>query len=46
MRPVLELIERVGPSDANVLLTGENGSGKGSVAAALHASRRARPSRC
>ena len=37
MRPVLELIERVGPSDANVLITGENGTGKGSVAAALHA---------
>ena len=37
MRPVLEMIERVGPSDANVLVTGENGSGKGSVAAALHA---------
>jgi len=37
MRPVLELIERVGPSDANVLVTGENGSGKGSVASALHA---------
>ena len=37
MRPVLELIERVGPSDANVLITGENGTGKGTVAAALHA---------
>jgi DNA-binding NtrC family response regulator len=37
MQPVLELIERVGPSDANVLITGENGSGKGTVAAALHA---------
>ncbi len=37
MEPVLELIERVGPSDANVLITGENGSGKGTVAAALHA---------
>jgi len=37
MRPVLELIERVGPSDANVLISGENGSGKGTVAAALHA---------
>jgi len=38
MRPVLELIERVGPSDANVLITGENGTGKGVVARALHAS--------
>lgn len=37
MRPVLELIERVGPSEANVLITGENGSGKGTVAQALHA---------
>ncbi len=37
MRPVVELVERVGPSDANVLITGENGTGKGVVAAALHA---------
>lgn len=37
MAPVLELIERVGPSDANVLITGENGTGKGLVARALHA---------
>jgi DNA-binding NtrC family response regulator len=37
MRPVLELIARVGPSDANVLVTGENGSGKGTIAQALHA---------
>jgi DNA-binding NtrC family response regulator len=37
MRPVLEMIERVGPSDANVLITGENGSGKGTIAQALHA---------
>ena len=36
MRPVLELIARVGPSDANVLVTGDNGSGKGTVATALH----------
>jgi DNA-binding NtrC family response regulator len=36
MRPVLELIARVGPSDANVLVTGENGTGKGVVAQALH----------
>ncbi len=45
MRPVLELIARVGPSDANVLVTGENGSGKGTIAQALHAvsSRGTRP---
>jgi DNA-binding NtrC family response regulator len=36
MRPVLEMIERIGPSDANVLITGENGTGKGVVAQALH----------
>jgi DNA-binding NtrC family response regulator len=36
MRPVLEIISRVGPSDANVLITGENGTGKGVVAQALH----------
>jgi DNA-binding NtrC family response regulator len=38
MRPVLELIERVGPSDANVLVTGEHGTGKELVAQWLHAS--------
>src|SRR5579872_2281752 len=37
MRPVIELIQRVGPSEANVLITGENGTGKGTVAQALHA---------
>jgi DNA-binding NtrC family response regulator len=37
MQPVMELISRVGPSDANVLITGENGTGKGVVAQALHA---------
>jgi DNA-binding NtrC family response regulator len=37
MQPVLELIDRVGPSEANVLITGENGTGKGTVAQALHA---------
>jgi len=37
MRPVLELIARVGPSEANVLITGENGTGKGTVAQAIHA---------
>jgi DNA-binding NtrC family response regulator len=37
MRPVLEIIQRIGPSDANVLITGENGTGKGVVARAIHA---------
>jgi DNA-binding NtrC family response regulator len=37
MKPVLELVERVGPADANVLITGENGTGKGVIARALHA---------
>ena len=38
MRPVLELIHRVGPSDATVLITGEHGTGKELVARILHAS--------
>lgn len=37
MQPVLEMISRVGPSDANVLITGEPGSGKEVVARTLHA---------
>jgi len=37
MRPVLELIAQVGPSDANVLVTGEHGTGKEIVARLLHA---------
>ena len=36
MRPVLDIIARVGSSDANVLITGKNGTGKGLVAQALH----------
>jgi DNA-binding NtrC family response regulator len=40
MRPVVDMIERVGPSDANILITGENGTGKGVVARALHATSR------
>ncbi|MDQ3198312.1 MAG: sigma-54 dependent transcriptional regulator [Verrucomicrobiota bacterium] len=36
MRPVIELISKVAPSDANILVTGENGTGKGLVARALH----------
>ena len=45
MQPVLNLIQRIGPSDATVLITGENGTGKGLVAHLLHAasSRGARP---
>jgi DNA-binding NtrC family response regulator len=37
MQPVLELIARVGPSDANILITGEPGTGKEVVAQTLHA---------
>ncbi|NMW25355.1 sigma-54-dependent Fis family transcriptional regulator, partial [Rhodanobacter denitrificans] len=42
MRRVMELVARVAPSDANVLVLGENGTGKGVIAQQLHAqSRRA-----
>src|SRR6476646_11187679 len=37
MQPILELISRVGPSDANVLLSGEHGTGKEVAAHTLHA---------
>jgi len=37
MRPVIEMIQRVAPSDANILITGENGTGKSLIAQALHA---------
>ncbi|MFB3920481.1 MAG: sigma-54-dependent transcriptional regulator [Terriglobia bacterium] len=36
MRPVIALVARVGPSDANVLITGGHGSGKEVVARTLH----------
>src|SRR5437667_12514910 len=37
MEPVLKLMERIGPSDANVLILGEHGTGKEVVARWLHA---------
>ena len=37
MRPVMDLLNRVGPSDANVLITGEHGTGKEVIARTLHA---------
>ncbi len=36
MKPILDLIARIGPSDANVLITGEHGTGKEVVARTLH----------
>jgi DNA-binding NtrC family response regulator len=36
MKSVMKLVERIGPADANVLITGENGTGKGLIARALH----------
>jgi DNA-binding NtrC family response regulator len=37
MQPMLTLMSRIGPSDANVLITGEHGTGKEVVAQTLHA---------
>jgi DNA-binding NtrC family response regulator len=43
MRDVVRLIERIAPSDANVLITGEHGTGKDVVAQWIHGkSKRAR----
>ncbi len=36
MEPIIALISRVGPSDANVLITGEHGTGKEVFAQTLH----------
>jgi DNA-binding NtrC family response regulator len=45
MRPIVRLLEKIGPSDANVLITGEHGTGKEVVARWIHAAspRAARP---
>jgi DNA-binding NtrC family response regulator len=45
MQEVLRLIERVGPTDASVLLTGESGSGKELAAQMIHehSARRGKP---
>ncbi len=37
MQPVLQLITRIAPSDANVLITGAHGTGKEVVARTIHA---------
>jgi DNA-binding NtrC family response regulator len=38
MQPVLRMMEKIGPSDANALITGEHGTGKEVIANWLHAS--------
>lgn len=36
MKSILNVVQRIGPADANVLITGENGTGKEVIARALH----------
>ncbi|MCB1607724.1 MAG: sigma-54-dependent Fis family transcriptional regulator [Xanthomonadales bacterium] len=36
MRAVMSMVDRVAPSDANVLITGENGTGKSDLAELIH----------
>src|SRR5689334_22241916 len=45
MRSVLKVVERIGPADANVLIMGENGTGKEVITRVLHSisSRRSKP---
>ena len=45
MKSVLKVVERIGPADANVLIMGENGTGKEVITRVLHSisSRRAKP---
>ena len=35
MKSVMKLVARIGPADANILITGENGAGKGTDRARL-----------
>ena len=37
MKSILNVVQRIGPADANVLITGENGTGKEVIARWLHA---------
>jgi len=45
MKSILNVVHRIGPADANVLITGENGTGKEVIARLLHgvSSRSAKP---
>jgi DNA-binding NtrC family response regulator len=45
MKSALKLVERIGPADANVLIMGENGTGKEVITRVLHSisSRRSKP---
>ncbi|MDX2058939.1 MAG: sigma-54 dependent transcriptional regulator [Gemmatimonadales bacterium] len=42
MRPIIQVMERIAPSDANVLITGEHGTGKEVVARWIHAASKRR----
>lgn len=48
MKTVMKVVERIGPADANVLITGDNGTGKEVIARSLHAisARAAKPLVC